>query len=75
MPLYHYICDYCNIDYDITKPMHLSTQDEPCSMCNRPMRRTFNVGMIKPRGNNEKGWTNVDWKGRKPPTGQDVNNG
>ena len=34
MPTYIYLCEDCGHQFEITKPMQDSAQDEPCSKCN-----------------------------------------
>jgi putative FmdB family regulatory protein len=58
-PVYQYYCPKCGKDVEVVKPMAESKKDEKCPDCDCVMRRGFQVSVIQPNGNPEKGWTDA----------------
>ena len=48
---YEYICDTCNIEVDIIKPMAESSRQENCNVCGFVLRRIFSKPQVLNYGN------------------------
>lgn len=65
MIVYLYDCDACNTQHDVSAPMGEAPESIECPLCHEPMRRNFK-SYSSMTLHIDKGWQNVDWKGRKP---------
>lgn len=51
MPDYSYICDACDVESTVTKPMAESARKESCPTCSAEMRRVFVAAPVHFKGN------------------------
>ncbi|MBI4298979.1 MAG: zinc ribbon domain-containing protein [Chloroflexi bacterium] len=43
MPLYEYLCDSCDIKFEMLRPMSRVTEDAPCPDCSQMSPRVLSV--------------------------------
>jgi len=65
--IYVYTCPTCECDVEVVKKMDESKRTEYCPKCNTEMHRSFNVGLIYPRGAPDKGWVPSGHKPKNTP--------